>query len=144
MANIDLKELFQQKKREFKSDGAVLPRFELDFVSAVNWATSYITRKANLETVIAKITKPDGTVGLSDDHIDVLSDAVTIKLVQFGQRGRGGDIDVQQLIADLPEQVDSVRQSILSRATDADTDNESDFVALGAGSGGVSTGGDNA
>ena len=144
MANIDLKELFQQKQREFKTDGQGNTRFELDFVSAVNWATSRISRDADLSTRIAKVTKPDSTVGLDDEYIDVLSDAITIRLVQFGQRARNADIDIQALINTLPEQIDGVRQSILTQATDADTDNESDFVALGAGSGGVSTGGDNA
>ena len=132
MADIDLKELFQQKQGEFKSEGSGSTRFENDFVRAVNWGTSKIGRDADLETRIDKITKPDGTVDLDDAYIDVLSDAVTLRLVQFGHRARNADLDVQSMRRDLPDQIDGIRQSILNQAIDADDDDETDFAQLGA------------
>jgi len=144
MADIDLQELFQQKEQEFVTDGSGNTRFERDFVSAVNWTTSKISRQADLETKIDKITGPTGDVGLSDEYIDVLSDGVTLRLVQFGHRVRNADLDIRHIREGLDEAIDMIRQDILNQAITADTDNESDFAALGAGTGGVDTGGTNA
>jgi len=144
MADIDLKELFQQKQREFGTEGSGITRFENDFVSAVNYATSRISRQADLETRIAKVTKPEGDVDLSDEYEDVLADLATLRLIQFGHRMRDKDFDTREIRETMDRRIDSIRQSILNQAVESDTDNESDFIGLGAGTGGVSTGGENA
>jgi len=132
MADIDLKELFNQKEREFKSEGNGLVRFEKDFTSAVNWSIGKINRQANLSPRISKVTSPSGTVELDDEYMDVLSDAVTLRLIQFGQRMRNDDIDVKIIAATIDENIDMIRQDILNALIDADTDDETSYVGIGA------------
>jgi len=144
MANIDLKELFRQKQGEFRTRGSGDRNFELDFVAAVNMATSAISVGANLATTITLVTKPEGTVGLDALYQDIFSQMVTVRLVTLGQKARNEDPDVVLMRRNEPENIDMIRQSILNIAVTADTDNESDFAALGAGTGSVDTGGTNA
>ena len=132
MADIDLKELFNQKQREFKVEGSGSTRFEKDFTAAVNWSIGKINRQADLETRITKITSPDGTVALDDEYMDGLSDAVSLRLIQFGHRMRNDDIDVKIIAATLNDNINMIRQDILNQAIADDVDDETDFVALGA------------
>jgi len=144
MADIDIQTIFNDKAREFKSEGSGSLRFESDFVSAVNAATRRINRQADLETRIGLVSKPNGTIGLSDEYQDVVEDLVTLGLVQRGQRQRNEDFDIVEIRRTIDERIDMIRQDILNQAQEADTGNTGDFVGIGAGSGGVDTGGDNA
>ena len=144
MADIDIQSVYNDKAREFKSEGQGSGRFESDFVSAANAATRRINRQADLETRISMVTAPNGTIGLSYEYQDVFEDLVTLSLIQKGQKRRNEDADVVDLRRNIDERIDMIRQDILVQAVDADTDNETDFVALGAGTGGVDTGGENA
>ena len=144
MANIDLAELFRQKQGEFRTRGSGDVTFEQDFVAAVNRATSKISLDADLASTITLVTKPVGTVGLDTLYQDGFSDMVTVRMVTLGQKARNDDPDVVLMRRNEPEFIDMIRQGVLNRAVRTDTDNESDFFALGAGTGGVGTGGENA
>ena len=144
MANIDLAELFRQKQGEFRTRGSGDVTFEQDFVAAVNRATSKISLDADLASTITLVTKPVGAVGLDTLYQDGFSDMVTVRMVTLGQKARNDDPDVVLMRRNEPEFIDMIRQGVLNRAVRTDTDNESDFFALGAGTGGVGTGGENA
>ena len=144
MANIGVQALFEAKQREFKTSGAGDIRFEKDFLVALNAATRRINRQADLESRIAMKTGVTSTIALSDEYQDVVEDLVTLKLVQIGQRRRNEDADIARLDRDIDDRIDMIRADIQTQAQEGDTDNESDYVGLGAGTGGVDTGGTNA
>lgn len=132
MADIILTTLFEQKKLEFHTEGQGGDRFRSDFLNAVNRAGRRINRDADLETRITEVTAVEGTIDLDETYEDVLSDIVTVNLVQMGQKvRRGTEDDYRQLVRQLPSKIDSIRQDIMNQAIDADTDDESDFVGLG-------------
>ena len=132
MANIDAKELFSQKQREFKVEGSGSTRFEKDFTDACNWAIGKINRQADLENRISKITSPNGEIGLSDEYIDVLSDAMTVRLIQFGHRMRNDDVDIVMINRTLDDNINMIRQDIMNQAIADDVNDNESFVALGA------------
>jgi len=144
MANIGIQSVFEDKQREFKMEGAGSDRFERDFIAALNTATRRINRQADLETRISMTTQISSTLALSDEYQDVVEDLITIKLIQLGHRRRNEDADISRLDRDIDDRIDMIRQDILNQAQEGDTDNELDLVGLGAGTGGVSTGGTNA
>ena len=133
MANIILTTLFEQKKREFHTEGQGNDRFRADFLNAVNRAGRRINRDADLETRITAVNSVEGTVALDETYEDVLSDLITVNLIQMGQKVRSGsEDDYRQLVRQMPNKIDSIRQDIMNQAIDDDTDDESDFVGLGA------------
>ena len=93
MANIILTGLFDQKKREFADSGNSTGRFERDFVDAVNYACGRITLEADLETEIAEITSPQDTVALDSKFRQVLSDGVSLYMLEMGRRPAKGNED---------------------------------------------------
>ena len=64
MANIRLTGLYDQKQREFSTQGAGLERFEKDFIDSVNYACKRISLEADLESAIAEIDNTEATLGL--------------------------------------------------------------------------------
>ena len=133
MADIILTLLFEQKKREFRTQGQGSDRFRADFLEAVNRSGRRINVDADLATRITQVNSVEGTVALDEAYEHVLSNLVTINLIHMGQKpSPGTDIDYQQLVRQLPEQIDSIRQDKINVAQEADTDDETDFIGLGA------------
>lgn len=133
MANIQIAGLYEQKRREFTVMGNTLPRFQQDFVDALNRAARRINRQCNLSTRITNITAPEGEFALSDEYTDVVSDLVTIQLMEMGQHpsAKDGAEFWLKKSATMDNRIDDIRQDICTQAIDADTDDESDFVGLG-------------
>lgn len=136
MADIQVKALFDQKQREFKVQGAGNDRFESDFIDAVNRAGRRINRDADLSDRITQITDTSETttVNLDLDYEDVLSDGITLNLVQMGQRpAKGAEGRIKQLDEIFADGINSIRQDILHDRQDSDTDDDTyDNVGLGA------------
>ena len=132
MANIDLRAFTDQKKREFSVAGQGSTRWEQDVVDAINAATRLINQRCDLSTRIVLIDSLEDSIGLSDEYINVLSHLVTVELIERGQRpARGQEGEYEVLKRQVPRVVDYVRSDILNQAQEADTDDESDYVALG-------------
>lgn len=91
MADIALRGLYDQKSREFGTQGGGLIRFDSDFIDAVNRAINRINRDADLATRITRIDDVADTVdGLDEAYEDVLSDGVSLVLMQMGRRPAKG------------------------------------------------------
>jgi len=135
MADIRVKALFNQKQREFKVQGAGSDRFETDFLDALNRAGHRINRSADLSSRITEVvdTAEATTVNLDEDYEDVLSDGITLNLVQMGQRpAKGAEGRINQLERIFEEGINSVRQDILADRIDADSDDDTNSnVGLG-------------
>ena len=133
MANISLAGFIGQKRRAFRTVGIDLVRFESDVIDAINRACRRINRDADLETRITYVNQGDTTIALDEDYEDVLSDAVDINLIDMGSRpAKGFEVPYTEAKRALPEQIDSIRSDILNRAVEADTDDETSFVGVGA------------
>ena len=133
MADISLQGVYAQKRRQFRVLGSGSDRFQPDFVDACNDAIARINRQADLATRISRATKPEGTIDLDDAYTDVFSDLVTMRLMDLGQRpSQGMEIDYAELSKNMDDRIDSIRQDVLNQAIAADTDDETDFVGLGA------------
>ena len=133
MSNIFLPGLYDQKTREFKTQGQGGVRFASDFLDAVNRAIRRINRDADLSTRITTVTNAEGTITLDDAYEDVLSDLVTVNLIEMGQKASpGAEIDYAQLVRGLPDKIDGIRRDIMNQASDADTDDSTtDIIGLG-------------
>ena len=132
MANIDLTALEDQKKRQFATAGSGGDRFTKDFVDSVNESTSMISVRCDLETRIPKIQSPADIIQLSDEYLHVLSHLVTIGLIEKGQRpARGQEVEYESAKRQAPRLIDQIRWDIQNQAQEADTDDTSDFAALG-------------
>ena len=133
MSNIFLPGLYDQKTREFKTQGQGGVRFASDFLDAVNRAIRRINRDADLATRITTVTNAEGTITLDDAYEDVLSDLVTVNLIEMGQKASpGAEIDYAQLVRGLPDKIDGIRRDIMNQASDADTDDSTtDIIGLG-------------
>ena len=133
MANMQVQSLYAQKKREFAMVGNGTERFELDFLDALVRALRTINRRCNLATRITYPTSTEQTVALDEDYEDVVGDVVTVNLVQMGQKlKQGSELDYKVLVASIPGRIDEIRMDIINQAQDSDTDDETDFVGLGA------------
>ena len=133
MANMQVQSLYAQKKREFAMVGNGTERFELDFLDALVRALRTINRRCNLATRITYPTSTEQTVALDEDYEDVVGDVVTVNLVQMGQKlKQGSELDYKVLVASIPRRIDEIRTDIINQAQDSDTDDETDFVGLGA------------
>ena len=132
MADIELEALRDQKKSEFKTQGAGNDRFESDFINAVNRAINRINIGADLATAISRVETAEDTVtGLSSRYEHILSDLVTFELVKMGQRlsDRKAKVMTRE---EIEEAIDSIRQDILHDSQDSDTgDDTSSNVGLG-------------
>lgn len=123
MADIELKGLYDQKAREFATQGMGGTRFASDFVDAVNRAIRRINRDANLETPIDTIANTEGTIGLDDAYEDVLSALVTVNLIDCGHRIANDKVrDYDRLKAEIPGLIDSIRRDLLNAENDEDSD----------------------
>jgi len=132
MANIQLQGVYQALQRRFSVEGAGLDRFESDFLDSVNYATRDINRRCDLSTRIDMIASITDTVALSDEYLDVLARVVAVNMMDFGQRPSAGEeAGMEADKQSLPVLIDSIRSDILNQAIAADTDDESDYVALG-------------
>ena len=133
MADLVLTTLFEQKKLEFRTQGQGSERFRSDFINAVNRAIRRINRDADLETRVSTVTQAEGTIGIDDAYEDVVSDIVTDELVKMGQKpSPGSERDYDLLNRSLPNRIDAIRQDIMNIAIEADTDDETSYVGLGA------------
>lgn len=131
MADINLGGLYSQIEREFGAPGNL--RLQQDFPDAVNRALRRINRQAGLATRATYTTGTEGEVGLDEDYEDVLHDLVVLQLIRMGQRPRpGGEVDYALLERQMDERIDDIRQDILNQAIEDDTDDETDFIGLGA------------
>ncbi len=91
MADIILTPLFDQKKRQFRTEGGGSTRFEKDFIDATNASIYKMNRRANLATAITTVANTDDTVtGLDEAYKDVLADGITAQLLLFGHRAAKG------------------------------------------------------
>jgi len=134
MSNIYLPGLYDQKTREFKTQGQGGVRFASDFLDAVNRAIRRINRDADLATRITTVTTTEGTITLDDAYEDVVSDLVTVGLIEMGQKASpGAEVDYAQLVRELPMKIDGIRRDIMNQASDSDTDDDTtDTIGLGA------------
>ena len=133
MSDIILTSLYEQKKREFRTQGQGSERFEADMLDATNRAIHRINRDADLETAITRVTDLEATLGLDDKYEDVLSDLITVNLIDMGQRpARGEEVNYAALVRAMPDKIDGIRQDIMNKAIAADTTDEVSFVGLGA------------
>jgi len=133
MANIRLTPLRAQKESEFKVLGSRMERFNGDFQDAVNDVIAQINLYASLATVIAAVTSIEGTVGLDELYRYPFTQLVSLRLWEMGQRpAKGGEPYYNDLKAEKEGYVDMIRQGILDAAIAADTDDETDFIGLGA------------
>lgn len=134
MADIVLRGVYEQKSREFKTQGAGLINFENDFLTATNRAINRINRDANLETEISAISGIEDTVtGLDEKYEDVLSDGISLYLLFAGQRpAKGAENQVGQLEARFVEGISSIFIKIINDLSDADEDDDTTSI-IGAG-----------
>lgn len=124
MADVKLEALRDQKKSEFKTQGAGNDRFESDFINACNRAINRINIGADLATAISRVeTVEDTATGLDVRYEHVFSDIVTYELVKMGQRLSDKEGRVMTK-AELDEEIDSIRQDILHDLQDSDTDDD--------------------
>jgi len=132
MADIELQALRDQKKAEFKTQGAGSDRFESDFVNAVNRSINRINIGADLATAITRIATAEDTVdGLDVRYEHILSDLITAELVKMGQRLSVKEASVRTR-EELDLEIDSIRQDILhDRQDQDDADTGYDNVGLG-------------
>jgi len=131
MADISINGLYKAMQNQFKAGGVT--RFDTDFVTCVNRGIARINRQADLETRIPSINDTTGTISLDETYEDVLADLTSLNLMKAGQRPSKGMEDFVSLYAaGLDDRIDDIRQDILNQAVDADTDDETDFVGLGA------------
>ena len=133
MADIQMAGLKEQVQRMFSVHGASLDRFDNDCLTAIRMACGRITRQADLET---RITLPDDNtdeIGLDDVYTDVLIDLIGVNLISLGQRpAKGYETKFLRADARMDDRIDDIRQDITNQAQEADTDDESSFVGLGA------------
>ena len=134
MANISVQGLLEQKRRQFRTDGAGSRRFELDFTDALNMATSSINVGADLASRILKIAdaSSDTTINLSDDYIDIVSKLLTIELIELGQRPASGqEDDFRDLARQKNSLINRIAFDLRNQSQASDTDDESAIAQLG-------------
>jgi hypothetical protein len=131
MATIACQGLYDQKKQEFAVAGSSAPRFQADFINAVNRALRRINIRSNLSTALTTIENLADTITVDNEDWEfVISDLVTDELVRMGQRPAKGV--VLRTLFELNEEVDLIRTNILNTSQDSDPDDESeDNVGLG-------------
>lgn len=133
MANILLTPLRAQKESEFRVKGARMERFNGDFLDAVNAVVQQINLYASRATVIARVTNIEGSVGLDELYLYPFTQLLSLRLFEIGQRpAKGGEKYYADLKAEKEDYVDMIRQGVLDAAIDADDDDETDFIGLGA------------
>jgi hypothetical protein len=133
MANILLTGMFDQKKREFADAGNSTGRFERDFVDAVNYACGRITLEADLETEMPEITSPQDTVSLDAMFRQVLSDGVSLYLLEMGRRpAKGNETQPARLEARFTQGISMVYMKTKNDLQNGDDDDENDIIGLGA------------
>ena len=133
MANISVTALYAQKQRQFGQSGNDSVRVQKDFITAINRAARRINRQADLETRITAVSDTNGTMALDEAYEDVLSDLVTLNLIDMGSRPpKSIEKVIDTIRATVDERIDDIRQDIMNIAMEADTDDETDFVGLGA------------
>jgi len=133
MANIRLEPLRQQKESEFKVLGSRMERFNGDFLDAVNDVIAQINLNASMDTTIAEVTTTEGTVAIDVGYRYPFTQLLSLRLWEMGQRpAKGGEAYYNRLVAQQDDFIDMIRQGILDEAIEADTDDETDFIGLGA------------
>ena len=134
MADINLTGVASQLARRFKQPGSGTVRFQQDLIDATNDALRRINRNADLETRVSSVTKMEGTLtGMDEAYTDVLVDLITVNLIEQGQRPLARmETEVARMKRTMDFRIDEIRWDILNQAQNDDTDNEVDFVGLGA------------
>ena len=132
MANIQLAGVYRLMQSRFNTEGTGSTRFEDDFINATNLATRRINRDATLATRIELIANTDDEVALSDEYLDVLCEIIAFFLIGLGQRPARGDEAVIPKESEITLKAYAIGRDIRQQAQEADTDDESDFTALGA------------
>jgi len=133
MANIRLSPLRAQKESEFKVLGSRMERFNGDFLDAVNDVIAQINLYASLATTIDSVTTTEGTVGLDELYRYPFTQLISLRLWEMGQRpAKGGEPYYNGLKVMQDDYIDMIRQGVLDAAVAADTDDETDFIGLGA------------
>ena len=133
MADISLNTLYEDCKRTFKMTSGVSSRFDADFPRAVNRGINRINMQADLETPISLVDGTQGTVELDSKYEYVLYDLTVVGLMKAGQRpAKGMEDNIRLYDGDIDDRIDDIRQDILNKAVVADSDDETDFVGLGA------------
>ena len=136
MANINVQTLYEQKQREFKVRGAGLTRFRNDFIAAANRTAQRINVLANLSSQIAYITNTEASTTLSIDekYESVVSDGVSLFLLNMGQRPASGqDVNLKTLEQEFKDGIGSIEYNIRNTASLADTDDDTTgIIGLGA------------
>jgi len=135
MADIRLQALFNQKSREFRTEGAGDRRFRLDFVAATNRATRRMNRDADLDSEIAVVDDVQATVtNLNTDYEDILSDGISLYLMHIGQRpAKGAEVDKSELETRFAAGITSMYFRLINDQQNADdSDEDYDIIGLGA------------
>jgi len=133
MANIRLSPLRSQKESEFKVLGSRMERFNGDFLDAVNDVIQQINLYASRATVISEVTSIEGTVGLDALYRYPFTQLLSLRLWEMGQRpAKGGEPYYNAIKDDRDDYVDMIRQGVFDAAISADSDDETDFIGLGA------------
>jgi len=133
MASILLTGLFSQKSREFSTQGSGLERFEQDFVDAVNYASKRISLEANLETSISEVTSIQDTLGLDSAYMHIISDGVTLYLMDFGQRpAKGAEANRTAIENRFVQGIALIYQATKNSDQEGDGYQDTDVIGLGA------------
>jgi len=133
MANIQVQGLFDQKQREFRTQGQGSTNFQSDFIEAVNLSIQQINVDANLATAVDEITNVEGTIGLDNRYRHVLTQGVSYYLIKLGQRKNNAqDTDEQRLWSAFTQGITAVFFDTINTAQANDTDDEVDIIGLGA------------
>ena len=111
-----------------------MDRFREDYVQAVNDVIAQLNLTADLSSSVSFINGTDGSIGIDDRYRYPVSQLVSLRLFEVGQRpARGGDAFYAGLLRDKQEYVDMVRQGVASALSDSDADDDTtDIVGLGA------------
>lgn len=134
MADIALRALYDQKAREFGTQGAGLARFDADFIDATNRAINRINRGADLSTRITRVDDlNDEVTGLDEDYEDVLSDGISLNLMLMGRRPpKGAEAIIQVLESRFSGGIAEIFFENINDQQNADTDDDTyDIFGLG-------------
>ena len=108
--------------------GSGSPRFEEDYLAAVNDTGQRISNLADLSTRIARIDSIEDTITLSDYYMHIMADGVAERLLIAGRRPAKGAEEMAKARHDaFMEGIDEIRQTKLNEAVQDAIDADEDF-----------------
>ena len=133
MANLVLRRIYEQKSREFATQGQGSTRFENDFIDAWNYCAGLINVRADLSSEVNYVTDVESDTGLDQKFGYVVDAGLTFQLMKMGRRpAKGSEAIAERAALSWPDIVDDIRQNIVNVASHADTDDDTtDIIGLG-------------